>query len=161
MCRLVPWLSVMIIGSQGCALLDQVDKVSKTPGLQEVQVLESLKKNAGTPVNMSGPSSPLQAFPSELVFGRVPLASERHETIVIANPAAFSLTVVQVGIEGDGFAVSRQPGDRHVIPAHGQLALTVVFKPTARRAYSALLLLVVDSAGGRLTRVRLTGRGTS
>jgi hypothetical protein len=160
-CRLVPWQSVMIIGWQGCALLERVDKVSKTPGLQEAQVLESLKKKAGTPVNMSGPSSPLQASPSELDFGRVPLPSERHATIVITNPAAFPLTVVQVVVEGDGFAVSSHPGDRYVIPAHGQLALTVAFKPTAPRAYSARrLLLVVDSAGGRLSRVRLTGRGT-
>jgi hypothetical protein len=152
--------SVMMIGGQGCALLDLADKVSKTPGLQEAQLRESLKNSAGTPLDTSGPSSPLQASPSEFDFGGVPLASERHETILIANPAGFSLTVVQVVVQGDGFAVSSLPGDRHDIPGHGQLALTVAFRPTTRRAYSALLLLVVDSAGGRLTRVRLTGRGT-
>ena len=49
--------------------------------------------------------------------------------------------------------------DHPVIPAQGQLALTIVFRPEQGRACSGHLLVEIDSAGGRFTRVPLNGRG--
>jgi ASPM-SPD-2-Hydin domain-containing protein len=154
------WLvaAVTITSAPACAFLDKVEKVSKTPGLEEAQLTESLKTTGG-PLGQDGVLSPLQATPSVVDFGRVPVASERQKALTVFNPSGFAVTVIRVTVQGCGFALSGQAGDRATIPAQGQLALTVAFQPATRRACSGFLLLEIDSAGGRLTRVPLTGRG--
>jgi hypothetical protein len=157
--RLVAWLvAVAALTAPACAFLDKVDKVSKIPGLEEAQLKEALKKPPGR-MGQDEPSSPLQTTPSILDFGRAFVGSESQKTVVIFNPLDFPVTVIHVIVQGCGFALSGPPSNRPIIPPHGQLVLTVGFQPVARRACSGFLLLEIDSAGGRFTRVALTGRG--
>ena len=157
--RVVLALAVGAIASlPACALLEKVDKVSKIPGLEEAQVTEGLK-GPHEPLGQGGPASPLQASPSDLDFGQKHVASESHETVVISSPFDFPVTLVRVTVQGCGFALAGQIVDRPVIAPHGQLVLTVSFHPAAKQACSGLLLLEIDSAGGRFTRVPLKGRG--
>jgi hypothetical protein len=157
--RVVLVLAVAAIASlPGCALLEKVDKVSKIPGLEQAQVTEGLK-GPHEPIGQGGPASPLQASPSDIDFGEKHVSSETHKTVVISSPFDFAVTVVHVTVQGCGFALAGQIDDRPVIPPHGQLALTVAFHPAAKQACSGLLLLEIDSAGGRFTRVGLKGQG--
>jgi hypothetical protein len=161
-CLVICAVAVAVMTSvPACAVVDKIDKLSKTPGLEEAQLREGLKKTRGRIVR-DGSLSPLQAAPSVVDFGRAPVASESQKTIVISSPFGFAVTVVQVIVQGcDGFALSGQAGDRPIIPPHGQLTLNVTFKPAAPRVCSGHLLLEIDSAGPRFTRVALKGRGIS
>lgn len=155
--RAVSWLvAAVMIGASGCAFLEKTSK--KINDLEETQMQEGLKRKPGGAGQPSQLSS-LRATPSALDFGQVPVASERHEAVVISNPSRFAVTVVHVTVQGCGFAVSSKSGDRPVIPQQGQLTLTLTFQPAAPGACQGLLLIEIDSAGGRFTRVVLTGRG--
>ena len=82
-----------------------------------------------------------------LDFGGALVASERRAIVVISNPSEFAVTVTRVVVEGTGFAVSPQAASRADIPAHGQLSLTVLFQPLARRVCNGFLLIEIGSAG--------------
>ena len=157
--RRVTWLvAIAIITSQpACAFLDKVDKVSKVPGLEEAQLHNGLKKPPTGTVH-TGPWSHLQAIPSVIEFGRIPIASKTQQTVVISNPADFPVTVIHVSVQGCDFGTSGDASDIS-IPARGTLAFTVTFQPAQRRACSGFLRLEIDSAGRRFTRVPITGRG--
>jgi len=150
------WVAVVAIASvSACAALDTAGKTSEK--VEEARLKERLAKGS-EPTGPTGSASALKAIPSEMDFGRVPLSSESQRTVVISNPFAFAVSVVQTTVQGCGFLLSSVAG-RPLIPAQGQLALTIVFHPAQRRACSGLLLLEIDSAGGRFTRVPLKGRG--
>ena len=126
-------------------------------GLEEVQ-LHNLKRKIPGRSRPTGRLSPLQADPPALDFGQVPVASATRRVVVIANPLAFSVSVVRVTVEGCGFSLV-DPLDHHIIPAHGDLMLTLAFQPVVTGACTGELLLEIDSASGRFTPVPLTGRG--
>lgn len=155
--QLPRWVAVVAIASaSACATLDKIGKASEK--LEEGRLQESLSKKSSEPNGQTGPVSALKAIPSGVDFGQVPVSSESHQTVVISNPFSFAVSVVQTTVQGCGFLLSAVAG-RPLIPAQGQLALTIVFHPAQRRACSGLLLLEIDSAGGRFTRVPLKGRG--
>ena len=156
--QLPRWVAVVAIASaSACATLDKIGKASEK--LEEGRLQESLSKKSSEPTGQTGPVSALKAVPSASTSGRnLYPSSENHQTVVISNPFAFAVSFVQTTVQGCGFLLSSVAG-RPLIPAQGQLALTIVFHPAQRRACSGLLLLEIDSAGGRFTRVPLKGRG--
>jgi len=81
--------------------------------------------------------------------------------VVISNPAEFSVTLVRVVVRGSGFAIVSPHEDRLAIPAHGELTFTLTFHPVVQGTSSGDLLLEIDSAVSRFTRVMLNGRGLS
>jgi hypothetical protein len=155
---IVAWgLAVITVASvPACAFLDKTSKVMTE--VEEAQRAESLKKPPA-PLGHDEPSSRLRATPVSVDFGRVPVASDHHQEVVISNPSAFAVTVVHTTIRGCGFVLADGTGDRHVVAAQGQLVVTVDFRPAERRACSGLLLLEIDSAGGRFMEVPLKGQG--
>lgn len=154
------WLltGVLVAGVSGCTFLDWVDKKKppEIPG-QEQARLERLKKEEGG-WSVDGPASMIRASPESAEFGDSRIDVDSQQTIVFSNPSPFAVTVVKVSVDGTAFTWSN-PLSQYVIPARGQLTLTVTFRPAERLRYSASLWLEIDSAGGRLTRVRLKGRG--
>ena len=82
-----------------------------------------------------------------------------RSVVVIANPLDFAVSVARVTVEGCGFSLAEQL-DQHIIPAHGDLVLTLAFQPVVTGACAGELLLEIDSANGRFTPVALNGRGT-
>jgi len=139
-----------------CALLEFTDKIEKQ-GLEQAR-LENLKKQK-QPRSHSDSASPLQANPSAIAFGSVVVGSESRQTVVISNPAEFSITVVRVVVQGSEFAIISPLKDRLVIPAHDELTFVLAFHPAVQGPCSGELLLEIDSAVGRFTRVKLEGRG--
>ena len=153
------WLIAGVIAfGPACRLVNGIDKVSKIPGLEEAQLREGLEKSRGR-AGGHGSASALQATPSIVDFGGAPVGSQQQQTLTITNPSTFPVTVLRVSVEGSGFALSGQAGTRVVVKPHEQLAMTVTFQPAAPGACSGHLLLEIDSAGGRFTRVELRGRG--
>lgn len=149
---------VVAVTLPACAALDKIDKASNPPDLAEV-VLRERMKEPREPLGHSSPLSPLRATPSAVDFGNVLLTSAGQIDVVISNPATFELVVVRSTVQGCGFSLSSPTGERHVVAAGGQLTLSLAFRPTERRSCSGLLDLEIDSAVGRLTRVRLKGKG--
>ena len=158
--RVVTWCVAvaMITCVPGCAFVDKIAKVSNIPGLDEAQLKEGLKKTSSS-TGQVGPLSPLRATPPLLDFGETPVASKSQKTVVIFSPFTFAVTVTHVTVNGGDFALSGQVPNGPILPPHGQLTLTVAFSPAARQTCSGLLLLEIDSAGGRFTRVPLKGQG--
>ena len=156
--NIVAWgLAVTTVASvPACAFLDTTSKVLTE--VEEAQRAEARRKPPA-PIRRDEPLSPLRATPGSVDFGRVPVASDHHQEVVISNPSAFAVTVVHTTIQGCGFVLADGTGDRHVVAAQGQLVVTVDFRPDARRACSGLLLLELDSAGGRFMEVPLKGQG--
>jgi hypothetical protein len=155
--RLVTWwvAAGLTTSMSACAFLDKVEKL---PGREEAFVA-GLNRPPGAKLH-NAPASPLQAVPLALDFGEVRATSETQKTVTISSPFDFSVTVIRVTVQGCGFASPEtQGGDRPVILPHGQIAVTVSFRPAARQSCSGLLLVEIDSAGGRFTRVPLKGRG--
>jgi hypothetical protein len=150
--------AVLLTSGSGCAFLRGIDKVSKTPGLEEAQLVQPLKEKHPGRSRPNDDLSPLQADPPVLDFGQVPVASRTRRVVVISNPASFVMSVVRVTVQGCGFALDKQL-DQHVIPAHGDLVLTLAFRPVETGFCAGELLLESDSAVGRFTPVVLKGRG--
>jgi hypothetical protein len=142
-----------------CTLLDKVEKVSKTPGLEEVLEREANKKEPGRLGEREPVLSRLQATPPALDFGNAAVASQQQRTVQIFNPSQFPVTVIRMTVEGVGFTLASGSSPRVEIPARGRLDVGVMFQPPDRRVHSGLLFLEIDSAGGRDTRVVLTGKG--
>ena len=159
--RLVRWLAVVasLTTVSTCAVMDKVDKWTDAPSIEEAQLKESLKQKNPGRMGSTGPWSPLKATPSVVDFGQVFVASGIQQTVSIFNPLNFPLTVIHVTVQGCGFALSGPPSDRSIISPQGQLVHTVGFQPVARQACSGFLVLEIDSAGPRFTRVALTGHG--
>ena len=152
------WALVAAIATApACALLEKIDKLSKTPGLEEARLTESLKKRPAS--SPREPSSPLLATPAAVDFGQVRVAFDNQQAVAFSNPFDFAVTIIRTTVEGCGFVLADGAGDRHIVAARGLVTVTVVFRPAERRQCSGLLLLEIDSAGGRFTRVPLTGKG--
>lgn len=156
---------VLAIGSQACGVLETTDKVSKIPGFEEAQRRKGMEKDRASD-GQGGRASQLRAIPSAIAFGDVPVASTTQRAVVVSNPASFpvtvihaSLQVIHASVQGRDFAMSNNPGNGLIVAAHGDMAFTITFLPTQRRACSGSLLLEVDSAGGRFMRVPIEGRG--
>jgi len=152
-------ISAILMNATACTLLDKVDKISKTPGLEEVLEKEANKKEPGRLVQREPVLSRLQATPPALDFGNTAVASQDQQTVAIFNPSQFPVTVIRITVEGVGFTLAPRTSDRVEIPAHGRLDVGITFQPPDRRVRSGLLFLEIDSAGGRDTRVVLKGRG--
>ena len=138
--------------------MDKVGKVSKTPGLEEVLEREANKKKPGRFLEHEQVLSRLQATPPVLDFGSGAIGSQDQRTVSIHNPSSFPVTVIRISVEGQGFTLAAGTDEHAEIPPHGQLDVGVRFEPREPRAYSAVLFLEIDSAGGRATRVVLKGR---
>jgi hypothetical protein len=149
---------MLVTVGTGCALVRAVDKAGKITGLEEAQVVQSLEKHQGRS-RPDGTMSRLQANPSPVAFGDVVVGFESRQAVVISNPSNFTVTILSAAVQGSGFAILSPPGDRSVIPAHGELALTLTFHPVVQGACSGQLLLEIDSAVRRFTHVALTGAG--
>lgn len=139
----------------GCTALDWMEKKTppEVPGGMEAR-LERIKKQG--PLGQGG-SSVLHATPMLVDFGGRIVGSENKGTIVLANPSGFTVTIVFLAVEGEGFS-SHQTAPIDV-PAGGHVVLTTTFRPPDGRSYSGRLLLEIDTAGERFTQVPLTGRG--
>ena len=145
-----------VLSVPACAFLDKAsDVITK---VEEAQRAEEARKPR-RPTGQKEPLPPLRATPPIVDFGRVPVASDHQMEVVISNPFAFAVTVVHTTIRGCGFGLANGTGDRHIVAAQGQLAVTVTFRPEARQACSGLLLFEIDSAGGRFREVPLKGEG--
>ena len=161
--RLVSGFCVGVLLVTGSACLSRRFKPKKIEkdierGLEQVR-LHDLKRKIPGRSRPTGRLSPLQADPPALDFGQVPVASATRRVVVIANPLDFAVSVVRVTVEGCGFSLV-DPLDQHIIPAHGDLMLTLAFQPVVTGACTGQLLLEIDSASGRFTPpVPLTGRG--
>jgi hypothetical protein len=112
--------------------------------------LEKIKQPG--PVGLGGGSPPLDATPLSIDFGRTNVGSETARMIVFVNPFGFSVTVVQLSVEGDAFFIPNNAAPV-VIPPKGQLAVTAAFRPTDQRGYSRRVLVEIDSAVKRFTQV--------
>jgi hypothetical protein len=99
----------------------------------------------------------LHATPLSVDFGGTIVGSQRVETIVLGNPTGFTVTILFLTVEGEGFS-SHQAAPIDV-PAGRQVVLTTTFRPPEGRNYSGRLLLEIDTSGERFTQVPLTGRG--
>ena len=154
------WLlaGAVVAGTSGCTFLDWVNKKQppEVPGQMQAR-LERLKKEAGGG-SVGNPASMIHASPESVDFGDSRLHVESQRTIVFSNPAPFAVTVVKANTDGTAFTWAN-PASQSVIPAGGQLTLTVTFRPAEPHRYSDSLWLEIDTAGGRFTRVRLNGRG--
>jgi hypothetical protein len=149
--------ALLATSGSGCALVDRLNKIQD---LEEAQAIQSLEKQPGRS-RSDFTLSPLHANPSTVAFGTIVIASENRQTVVISNPSDFIVTVLRVSVHGSGFAIVRRLGGPSVIPAHGKLAFTLAFHPMVQGESSGDLILEIDSAGGRFTRVTLKGRGVS
>jgi hypothetical protein len=151
--------ALIVLNAAGCKPLQWIDKHSppEVPGEEKAR-LERLKKEAGPPgTNIS---SVLRVSPQALDFGTVPVRSARTQAITIANPSAFDVTVVGVVLDGEGFTLENRT-ERVTLPAHDQFELTIRFRPLERRAYTGRVVLEIDAAGARFTRVLVRGSGVS
>jgi len=147
---------VVSVSVSGCAT---VDTTSVKRGLEDAQIIEPLKKRS-EPVSKGTSSSLLRATPPVVDFGNIQVASDNQQQVKIFNPHEFAVTVVHVTVQGCGFALSAGGDQRHEVAARSELILGVIFRPVERRACSGALLLEIDSAAGRHTRVPLLGTGT-
>ena len=152
-------IGATLTNATSCALMDKVAQVSKTPGLEEVLEKEANKKKPGRLGEREPVLSRLQVTPAALDFSNVSVASQDQQTVVIFNPSQFPVTVIRMTVEGVGFTLAPGTTERVEIPSRGLLAVGVRFQPPDRRVRSGLLFLEIDSAGGRATRVVLTGKG--
>ena len=153
------WAIVVSVAAlPACATLDKIDKVSNPPGSEAGRLTEQLKKRS-EPVSKGRSSSLLRAAPPVVDFGNIQVASDNQQQVKIFNPHEFAVTVVHVTVEGCGFALLTGGDERQEVASRSELILGVVFRPMERRACSGALLLEVDSAAGRLTRVPLLGTG--
>ena len=142
-----------------CATLDKIDKATNPPGSEAARMTERLKKRS-EPVSTGTSSSLLRAIPPVVDFGNIQVASDNQQQVKIFNPHEFAVTVVHVTVQGCGFALLAGGDQRHEVAARSELILGVIFRPVERRACSGALLLEIDSAAGRHTRVPLLGTGT-
>ena len=157
--------SAVLAGMSGCAATDWVDKHKEpTAPRGRPRPGEPVKNGEGGSVGPGGlvglgwlGRSMIKA-PDVIDFGDVLPDIDSQQMVVFSNPAAFDVTVAKVTIDGAGFARSDHVSPL-VIPARGQLALPITFRPAGRKRYSASLWLEIDSVGGRMTQVRLRGRG--
>ena len=124
-------------------------------GVEEAE-LESLKKRGGGGPGLG--SSFVHANPESMDFGEVSVGSERTQLVALANPAGFTVTVVNITVEGRVFLTPNPPVPFD-IPAHGQTEVTVTFRPLRRGQQSGYIRAEIESAGARVTQVRLKGRG--
>lgn len=130
----------------GCSLLRWIDEhTSPGPPRPPPRVEPG-------PVGGREPSFLLQLSPRSIDFGAVGVGAESQRTTVVSNPSAFVVTIVKMTVEGDGFSIASHAAPLD-IPAHGQVVLTVAFRPLARRDFSGVVLLEIDSAGGRFARI--------
>jgi hypothetical protein len=151
------WSATLLVLTSlaGCTALDWIEKKTppETPGEMEAR-LERIKKQGS--LGQRG-SSVLHATPLSVDFGGTIVGSAKVQTIVLANPTGFTVTILFLSVEGDGFTSNQAaPID---VPAGGHVALTATFRPPDERSYSRRLLLEIDTAGERFTQVPLTGRG--
>ena len=147
---------VVSVTISGCAT---VDGGSIERGLDEVLITQPLKKRSD-PVSKSTSPSSLRATPSQVDFGTIQVASDNQRRVKIFNPHHFAVTVVHVSVQGCGFELLAGGDERYEVAARSELILAVAFRPVEQRTCSGALLLEVDSAVGRLTRVPLRGTGT-
>jgi hypothetical protein len=157
------WLGILLVAGalmtsmSACTFLEWVDKKKppEVPGEEHARLDRLKKQGAGS---SGGPASMIDASPEAIDFGDTRIGTESQHTIVFSNPSAFDVAVVKVTVDGVGFSLSNQVSPR-VIPTRGQLALVITFRPAERQRHSGSVLLEIDSAGGRFSRVRLKGRG--
>jgi hypothetical protein len=149
---------VVIVALPGCAIAEKIDKASNPPDLTEVWLREQMKE-PGESLGRGTSLSRLRAIPAAVDFGQVQVASDNQRQLAISNPSEFEVTIIHATIQGCGFALLAGGDQRQVVAAKSQLVFAVAFRPMDRRTCSGTLILEIDSAGGRLTRVPLTGTG--
>jgi hypothetical protein len=149
-------VTAVILTQPACALLDKIEKISNNPGVVAAQRHKDSQRPPASTAQ-TGSESHLAATPQAIAFGRTPVGSKAQQTVVFSNPAAFPVTVVRITVDGCGFTIPA--GDGFIIAPHGEVAVTVTFQPADRGECSGFMLLEIDSAAGRLTRVPIHGRG--
>ena len=152
--------TIVIVNAFGCALLNGIDKVSKTPGLEEALERQANQKRPGKFGEREPVLSNLRATPQIVDFGAMSIGQEGAKTVTVFNPSDFTSTVVAVTVQGTGFAMA-SPQLRTPLTSlrMGGVSLAVRFQPANRKRSAGLLVLLVDSAGGRVTRIELKGLG--
>jgi hypothetical protein len=151
-------LIALVISQPACAVLETIDKVSKTPGLDEAEVRKAMQKRPSRTGDASDIAQ-LQANPPQVRFDSVPVASQRQQVVVVSNPATFPVTILHASVTGCDFAVLSGAGDGTIVDAKSDVAFTVTFQPSERRTCSGALWIEIDSAGGRFMRIPLRGQG--
>lgn len=155
----IPCQAVLALFAGGTVSCSAIEPVTK--GIEKVETARAAERarKPATPTVHRDRASPLQARPSTLDFRNVPIGADDQRTVMITSPFSFAVTVLNVLVEGDRFGLTNASAGPRVIPPYGQLAVAVTFHPTAKERSSGQLIVELDTAGGRFTRVSLSGAG--
>lgn len=93
--------------------------------------------------------------PQSVAFAPTPLGSTATKTITISNTTGVAVGLSRIATDGGFAVVAACPNG--LIPAYGKCDLALAFTPTAPGPLAGLLSL--DSSGGTIATVSLTGVG--
>ncbi len=109
----------------------------------------------GVACNSSGPPLPATA---RLDFGDVAVGVPVQKSVTLANSGGTAIQIVSVDAPTDAeFSAALSAGTP--IPTHGQLDISVTFKPFGGGAKSGRIVLHTDSAAVPLVTMQLSGSG--
>lgn len=156
----IPWAAVILVLSAftvvSCSAIDPVSR-----GIDKIEAARTAER-ARKPPKPGGrrdQASPLQAYPSTVDFGQITVAGTGHRTVTITSPFSFPVTIADVVVQGEGFGLDSGSSGPRTITPFGQVAIDVIFHPTAKIRSSGRLIVELDTAGDRFTRVSLRGDG--
>ncbi len=100
----------------------------------------------------------LTISPVSLNFGDVSVGELANSSIALSNPASEPVTISQIGVAGQMFALTSADQMPINIPAGGSHAVKVKFAPAAESDFSGELT-VMDSSAKPLAQLQMYGRG--
>lgn len=111
-------------------------------------------------IDIDAPAPPeISVTPATLEFGEVAVGTGSEKTVALRSDGPSALTIQNLEIAGDGFALEKTPPLPYVIAPTGTLLVTVKFTPAAAGAQIGTLKITSnDPDEGSLT-VTLTGTG--
>jgi hypothetical protein len=147
--------ALVAVSVTGCKFLDFTEKVD---GAIERARIDRDRARGPTALASQGESSPLlERTPPSVDFGVVRIGADGTQTISLTNPAAFVVTVINATVTRPEFSTT-VPVAPFDVPAHGQVSLTLMFRPLENKDVSGSLQLELDTAGSRFVRIPLKGR---
>lgn len=101
----------------------------------------------------------LSIVPTDLDFGEAVVGGESERMLVLSNTTGFSMQVLQATFNRACFSISRGFVLPLTVQAQAEVPLHITFRPNAIGECVGELLLEVDSAGGRIRKATMRGRG--
>lgn len=114
-------------------------------------------------LTLSGPAQPLEVTPDPVDFGSVPIGGTATRTLTLRNLSGGDLHVGSLGIDGDALLQFTLGTDADTcadatLPAQGECAFSVDYRPSAPGPATAQLAVVSDATPMPYT-VDLSGNG--